>query len=115
MINWQDGAISYIETGWVKPHSDGPTAIAQVYGDKTFVQTFPSYISRNHEKIDPGFTHPRAENSPQSLYDAQMAYFIQCIRNQHTPSPGPLKGWINMKIINAAYESARRGKVVKVE
>jgi predicted dehydrogenase len=55
------------------------------------------------------------EHCPQSLYNDQMTYFIQCIREHRTPSPGGIEGWINMKVIDAAYESNNTGKVIMVE
>jgi predicted dehydrogenase len=114
-VNWDDGSFSYIESGWWQPHTDGPEAATQLYGSKAFGQLFPTYIQESSHKDDPGFVYPRIEHSPQRLYDDQMHYFIQCIRNQQTPSPGAIEGWINMKVIDAAYESANTGKVIMVE
>ncbi len=55
-------------------------------------------------------------HAPQSLYNDQMAYFIpDCIREHRSPNPGGTEGWTNMKIIDAAYKSARTGKAIKVE
>ncbi len=67
------------------------------------------------ENIDPGFTHPRDEHCPQSMYDAQMAYFVDCIRQNRNPIPGGQEGLMNMKVVDAAYESARTGKVIRVQ
>jgi predicted dehydrogenase len=115
IVNWEGGAVSCIESGWWQPHSDGPEAATQLYGTKAFGQLFPTYVQEKNKKYDPGFTHPRTEHCPQSLYDDQMSYFIQCIRDHHTPTPGGIEGWINMKVIDAAYKSAHFGTVVAVE
>src|SRR5690349_16572383 len=32
LVEWDDGATSYIESGWWQPHSDGPEAGTQLYG-----------------------------------------------------------------------------------
>ncbi len=48
------------------------------------------------------------------MYDDQLAYFVDCIRQQKTPNPGGQEGLVNMKIVDAAYESARTGKVVEL-
>jgi predicted dehydrogenase len=48
------------------------------------------------------------------MYDAQMAYFIECVRENKTPVPGAAEGLTNMKIIDAAYESSHTGKVVEI-
>jgi predicted dehydrogenase len=113
-VTWDGGAVSYIESGWWQPHTDGPEAATQLYGTKAFGQLFPTFIEEQSIKDDPGFTFPRVEHCPQSLYDDQMAYFIECIRQRCNPSPGAQEGLINMRIIDAAIESARTGKVVVV-
>ncbi len=114
LVNWEGGTSSYIESGWWQPHTDGPEAATQLYGTKAYGQLFPTFIEEHSKKVDPGFSFPRIEHCPQSLYDDQMKYFIQCIRQHQTPVPGGQEGWINMKVIEAAYESAREGKVIMV-
>ena len=85
-----------------------------------FGQVFPTRMKmpgpakREVKVIDPGFEHPRLAHNPQSMYDAQMAYFFDCIREGRTPVPGGVEGVINMKVVDAAYQSAQVGQVVKV-
>ena len=118
IVNWDNGVVSYIESGWWQPHADGPAAAAQLYGRSGFGQLFPTKLAIPVEgsviHIDPAFTFPRDPHAPQGLYDSQMAYFFDCIRNNRTPNPGGLEGWLNMKVVDAAYESARTGGVVKI-
>ena len=66
------------------------------------------------EVIESGFP-PQESHQPQSLYDEQLNYFIQCIERNRTPVPGGLEGWINRKVVDAAYESSQTGKVVEVK
>ncbi len=78
----------------------------------------PSAQNIKEEKldvIDPGFTFPRVEHCPQSIYDTQMAYFIACIQAGKTPVPGGAEGLVNMRVVDAAYESAHTGKVVELQ
>lgn len=126
MVNWANGATSYIESGWWQPHADGPEAATQLYGTAGFASLFPTHIERPKaarpspdqagpvEVIDPGFVFPRSEHCAQSMYDAQMAYFLDCIRTGKTPVPGGAEGLVNMKVVDAAYESARTGQVVNL-
>jgi predicted dehydrogenase len=120
IVSWDNGAISYIESGWWQPHADGPEAATQLYGATGFGEIFPTRISftspsgESVEKIDSGFPPVREPHCPQSMYDAQMAYFERCIRDRQTPNPGGLEGWTNMRVVDAAYESARTGKVVEL-
>ena len=115
IVNWAGGAVSYIESGWWQLHTDGPEAATQLYGTKAFGQLFPTYCTEGTRKDDPGFKYPRKEHCPQSLYDDQMSYFFQCIRYNQTPNPGANEGWVNMKVVDAAYESSKTGNVIKVE
>jgi predicted dehydrogenase len=115
LVNWENGAVSYIESGWWQPHADGPEASTQLYGVKGFGQLFPTFIQdlRGNRK-ESGTPYPRQEHCPQSMYDAQMAYFLKCIRTGATPVPGGAEGLVNMQVIEAAYESARSSKVVDI-
>jgi predicted dehydrogenase len=49
------------------------------------------------------------------MYDAQMAYFADCIRKNKTPVPGALEGLTNMKVVDAAYKSSKTGKIVTIK
>lgn len=118
VINWQNGTSSYIEAGWHQPYASAPAAAVQVYGSRGYAQIFPARLQHLDaqggpaELLEPAFTRP--QHAPQSLYDEQMAYFVRCILGHTLPVPGGMEGWINMKILDAAYQSARSGKVVKI-
>jgi predicted dehydrogenase len=115
LVNWEGGAVSYFESGWWQPYADGPEACTQLYGIKGFGQVFPTFIqSKNGNRKEAGTPYPRQEHCPQSMYDAQMAYFLKCIRTGAIPMPGGLEGLVNMKIVDAAYKSARYGRVEDV-
>ena len=120
IINWDNGVTSYIESGWWQPHSDGPLAATQLYGQDGFASLFPTRVevlteARDSIEVnDGGFIFPRKDNAPQAMYDSQMRYFIQCIAENRTPIPGGLEGLMNMKVIDVAYKSATKGKVVKL-
>ena len=98
IVEWDNGATSYIESGWWQPHADGPEAATQLYGTQGFGQLFPTQLevpnikAQKVDVIKSGFKFPRKEHCPQSMYDAQMAYFIDCIRKNKTPVPGGLEG-----------------------
>jgi len=120
IVEWDNGATSYIESGWWQPHSDGPEAATQLYGTQGFGQLFPTQLELPNVKaqkldiIKSGFKFPRKEHCPQSMYNAQMAHFIECIRKDKTPVPGGLEGLMNMKVVDAAYKSSKTGKVVEI-
>jgi len=74
----------------------------------------PNIQEQKIDVIESGFPFPRESHSPQSLYDTQLEYFVKCIEKQEAPHPGGLEGLMNMKVIDAAYESSRIGKVVEI-
>ena len=121
LIAWDNGVTSYVESGWWQPHADGPEASTQLYGLAGFGQVFPTRLELPNVKerkieviTDPSFTFPRTEHSPQEIYNAQMASFAASIRSGQTPVPGSREGLVNIKIIDAAYQSAQTGKVVEL-
>lgn len=117
-INWASGATSIVESGWWWPHADGPEASTHLYGTLGFGQLFPTRLElpdREAETvttIDPGYPPIREEHCPQEMYDAQLAYFVSCIREDRQPIPGAEEGLVNMRIIDAALESSSSGEVV---
>ncbi len=119
LVNWEGGVSSSIESGWWQPHSDGPEAATQVYGTAGYGRNFPTYLllsssSAAEAKVDPGFPEVRDPHCPQSMYDAQLASFVECVQSGRQPIPGGDQGWVNMRIVDAAYQSARTGSVVDV-
>ena len=121
LVEWDNGTTSFIESGWWQPHMDGPEAATHLYGTRGFGQLFPTRLeipnakSQKVELVESGFEFPRQEHCPQSMYDAQMAYFIDCIRKNKSPNPGGTEGLVNMKIVEAAYKSSNSGKVMKIK
>ena len=121
LVEWDNGTTSYIESGWWQPHADGPEAATQLYGTRGFGQLFPTRLEipnikeQKVELVESGFEFPRPEHCPQSMYDAQLAYFINCIRKNKTPNPGGTEGLMNMKIVEAAYKSSQTGKVITIQ
>ena len=120
IVEWDNGTTSYIESGWWQPHSDGPEAATQLYGRKGFGSVFPTRLElpdENEKRVDiieSGFVKQDSHFSKR-MYEDQLKYFVQCIENHQIPVPGGLEGWTNMKVVDAAYESARTGKVVEVK
>lgn len=121
IVEWDNGATSYIESGWWQTHSDGPEAATQLYGIEGFGQLFPTRVEIRNTKeeridvVESGFEFPRKEHCPQSLYDDQLKYFVECVQKNQKPNPGGLEGLMNMKVVDAAYESARTGEVIKIK
>lgn len=115
IVNWDNGAVSVIESGWWQPYADGPEAATQLYGTNGFGQVFPTRLVVGGQEMPSGFPPVRDPHCPQSMYDDQMAYFVDCIRQGRAPVPGGLEGWVNMKFVDAAYQSSETGEVVTIQ
>jgi predicted dehydrogenase len=63
---------------------------------------------------DPGFTFPRVPHCLPSMYEAQMRAFIEAIATNEVQEAGSSVGLANMRIVDAAFESARTGEVVHI-
>ncbi|NIA11570.1 MAG: Gfo/Idh/MocA family oxidoreductase [Nitrospiraceae bacterium] len=120
IIQWDNGAFSYIESGWWQPHSDGPEAATRLFGTQGYGSVFPTLLelpNREEKRMDmvnPGFQFPRQDHGEQRMYDEQMRYFVESVRTGRKPVPGGDEGLVNMRIVDAAYESARTNRLVEI-
>jgi len=112
LINWDNGAYSVIEGGWGQPHADGTEAASRVYGCDGYAQIFPPYIRSGEELEQPALS---PEANLEEMYQVQMSAFLESIRVGLNEQLNGMNGLINMKIVDAAYESARSGRVVAFE
>jgi predicted dehydrogenase len=121
IVNWSNGVVSYIESGWWQPHADGPNAATRVFGKKGFGSVFPTQLeifnkeTAEVEVTDPGYNSKHEEHYPQEMYDRQMLAFIRAIETHKLTKPGGLEGLENMKVLDAAYRSAQTGKSVEIK
>jgi predicted dehydrogenase len=117
IVNWDQGTTSYIEAGWWQPHTDGLQAATQLYGTVGFGQIFPSYLEIQNadksdmERVDSGLP-PASERDRRDKFIPQMSHFLECIREGRQPHPGGAEGLVNMRLVDAAYESAETGQVI---
>jgi predicted dehydrogenase len=117
MITWDTGTVSIIESGWWHPHADGPEASTQLFGGEGYANLFPTYWEKKEgekiKKIVPDMPK-RKEHCDQIMYSRQMKHFIECVRNRTEPLSGMAQGQTVLKVVDAAYESSKRGKAVKL-
>jgi predicted dehydrogenase len=121
LVTWENGISSYIESGWWQPHCDGSEAATQLYGTRGFGMLFPTHLELPNIKeqkvkiVESGLPFPRKDHYPQEMYDRQMAAFVKSIKDWSTPKPGGKEGLINMKVLDAAYRSAKSGRSVAIK
>ena len=117
MIDWDNGAVSVIESGWWQPHMDGPEAGTRLYCTKGYASLFPTMYKMKMGKVYGTFEPElpeRVEHCDQVIYDRQMEHFVDCIRKRKTPSPGLEQGQTIVKIVDAAVQSSKTGKTVSL-
>lgn len=117
VITWQDDVTSVIESGWWHPHVDGPEAASRIWGTRGYASLFPTKVKLvEGDKVRevPHSFPERKEHCDQVMYSRQMAHFIDCVRTRKQPVPGMAEGQAVLRIVDAAYESARTGEAVKL-
>ena len=57
----------------------------------------------------------RRKFSKHDQFGPELLYFSDCILKDRTPEPSGLEGLIDVHIIRSLYQSARSGKVVRLE
>ena len=117
MITWDNGATSVIESGWWQPHMDGPEASTGMFGTKGYASLFPTKMKLKIEGTTGEFipeAPEKTEHCDQTIFDGQMAHFVECIKTRKQPVPGINEGKVIMQIVDAAYKSAETGEVVKL-
>ena len=118
VINWSNGTVSVIESGWWNPHMDGPEASTQLFGTAGYARLFPTEITRIEDwkpTVDPLDFPPRQEHCDQHIYDNQMIEFTSSIREEREPVPGGEHGLAILRICDAAYRSAREDRLVGLD
>ena len=117
MITWDTGTISIIESGWWHPHADAPEAGTQIFGTLGYASLFPtSYKLKVGEDMQETIPEmpKRKEHCDQVMYTRQMKHFIECILTRSEPAAGMMHGQAALKIMDAAYDSARIGQAVRI-
>ncbi len=117
IITWGTGTVSIIESGWWHPHADAPEAGTQIFGTLGYACLFPTgYKLKVGEEMEETIPEmpKRQEHCDQVMYTRQMKHFIKCIRTRTEPSVSMLHGQTTLQIMDAAYESARTGEVIRL-
>lgn len=111
-INWDNGSYSLIESGWWQPESDDEYTSALVFGTQGYGRIFPPQIRKGSEIEQPALT---PEPDWEEMYQIQMAAFMEQILSADHSITSARNGLINMMMVDAAYESARTGRLVMFE
>jgi predicted dehydrogenase len=118
MVTWDNGTVSYIESGWWQPYADGPEAATRLYGTGGYASLFPTElilpIAGFKNSCKPAFP-ARNEHCGQQLYTDQMADFAGAILGKKDSSCLADIGVVMVRIVEAAMESSASGKAVNLK
>ena len=116
MIEFDNDTVCVIESGMWNPYADGPEASTQLFGTSGYARIFPTELRHSIDGVWGRF-EPEAKYKHFDLimHERQVAHFMECIINDQTPVASGEIALEDMRIIDAAYESAAAGQVVKLD
>jgi glucose-fructose oxidoreductase len=72
------------------------------------------YVSTLKQQIKIGEKTITKKFPTRDQFAAELVYFSDCILKNREPEPNGLEGLADVRVVRAAYESARTGKVVEL-
>jgi predicted dehydrogenase len=117
LIEFEGGVHALVEAGWNHLYADGLEGYTQVYGTKGYARAAPSEL---HSHVGGVWSVTQPQMPPRKIqcdlpmYQAQMDHFVDCVLEGKEPlTSGPECLWA-MRLLEAAYRSARTGKAEEV-
>jgi len=111
LIKFENGSTLFLETSWAS-HVEKEMVFSSLLGTEGGANLFPLHI---YTEIHGEAVDITPLVCPVNSYEAEIAHFIRCIRNnQSSISPGE-DGLAVMKIIDAIYKSAVEGKEIEID
>ena len=118
MLEFDGGITALIEAGWYNLFADEKQGFTQIFGSKGYARAVPSELRMDvvgeWSFIQPQIP-PRKQQEDLSAFQAQMNHFVDCIRKNQEPSPGGKDGLWAIRVLEAAYHSAKLGKSVDIK
>lgn len=129
MLKFENGAVGFVDNHFNIPDAASENRL-EIYGSKgsilaigTIGQESTGRMTARLEKEEKGYeAEQRREEvqeeeialEPVNMYQAQIEDFNRCIQEDTDPSYPPDAGLRNLKLILAAYESAEKGRPIKI-
>lgn len=118
LLEFEGGIASLIEAGWYHHFADGLEGYTQVYGTQGYARALPAELHSHVEGVW-SVTRPnmpaRKQQCDMPMYQAQMDHFIDCVLHDKEPSPGGEDGLWALRVLEAAYRSAKTGQAIAIE
>ena len=130
LLKFESGAVGVVDSHFNVPDVASENRL-EIYGSKgsilargTIGQDSTGYmVGRIQEEVGGYQAEQRRQEikeeeikvEPVNIYQAEIEDFSRCILEDKEPSFSPELGFRNLKIVLAAYESAKTGKPIKIE
>jgi predicted dehydrogenase len=118
MIEFRGGMTAVLDSGWDYCVSLYPHGTIEVYGESGYARIFPPRLICRHHP-DAGDLQPPAPRTgshiERAMYEAQINHFIECILDGQTARCDGWQGLWDLRLIEAAYESAVTSRSVNME
>ena len=93
------------------------TSTFQIVGTKGHLRLDPAYELAEALRIEStiGESHRSYSYSKRDQFAPELIHFSQCVQSQANPEPSGEEGLADVRVIEALYESVRRGRPVQIE
>ncbi|NJD04863.1 MAG: Gfo/Idh/MocA family oxidoreductase [Ruminiclostridium sp.] len=116
IIKFENGASLFFETSWTM-HIKADSFYMDVFGDKGGAKLEPElevYCEKDNYMVDVKPVLSNCSFDAREAFSAEINHFVDCILN-NTPCICPAEDGVTiMQILDAVYESAEKGEMVKI-
>ncbi len=117
IIEYDNGMVAELEAGWRHVHAASPHGALELFGVQGYARTFPAEVRSALSGV-PGVFRPAwpaaAEHITAPMYAAQIDRFVDCVVHDAPPACAARNGLMGVRVLEAAYRSARSGEAVKL-
>jgi predicted dehydrogenase len=117
IVEYDDGMTAVIEAGWHHAFATSPHGAMELFGTQGYARTFPAEVRHAPEGVWqsdwPAAAMPTS-HIDMEMYSAQINYFLDCVVHDAPPLCDGRRGLMDMRVLEAAYQSARSGESVSV-
>jgi len=118
LIEFQDGIVAVIDSGWHHNFQHSPHGAIEVFGTEGYARTFPTELQCRADGdwvCRRPFLHPDRPHIDASMYAVQIDSFIDSVVSGSKPACDMMQGFRNVVLLDAIYLSARSAEPVSLK
>lgn len=117
IIEYDNGMVAELEAGWHHVHATSPHGALELFGVQGYARTFPAEVRSTLGGV-PGVFRPTwpapAGHISAPMYVSQIDRFVDCVVHDAPPACDARNGLWGVRVLDAAYRSARQGEAVNL-